>query len=51
MAGPWFTVHRSSSDWHFVDTLWLSNGRVDGKGRVEFRVSLKPFAAEARDAR
>jgi hypothetical protein len=51
VAGPWFTVQRDSSDWHTLDTLWLSNGEEDIKARVEVRVSLEPLpGAEANDA-
>jgi hypothetical protein len=43
VGGPWFTVQESSSNWQVLDSLWLSNGQVDVKARVEVRVSLEGF--------
>lgn len=41
MAGPWFTVQRTADDWHVLDTIWLSNGKTNDRGRVELRVELE----------
>lgn len=41
MAGPWFTVQKSNSDWKLMDTIWLSNAGKNDKARVELRVVLE----------
>ena len=46
MAGPWFTVRHTDDDWTTLDSLWLSNGRVDDKARVDVRVRLDDPAEE-----
>ena len=41
MAGPWFTVQKSGSDWETLDTIWISDGQQDCIGRIEIRVELE----------
>jgi len=40
VAGPWFTVQTSGSDWKLLDTIWISNGKENAKARVELKVEL-----------
>jgi len=40
VAGPWFTVHRTGSGWQELGQVWISNGKEDGKGRIEIRIQL-----------
>lgn len=41
MAGPWFTVHESGSDWQELGTVWISNGTRDCQGVIEIKVQLE----------
>ena len=41
MGGPWFTVQQSGSRWQEIGSLWLSNGEIDGKARLQIRVSFE----------
>ncbi len=41
MAGPWFTVLESGREWHEISKIWISNGQVDCKGRIEVRIRLR----------
>ena len=34
-------VTKSGSPWHTVDSLWLSNGKTDGKATLQLRVSFE----------
>jgi hypothetical protein len=40
VAGPWFTVQKSSDTWHTVDRIWISNGRKNSQARVEIKLKL-----------
>jgi len=41
VAGPWFTVHRSGSDWQEMGKVWISNGKEDCRGRLEIKIELE----------
>ncbi len=41
MAGPWFAVIEDDSDWHQLDTIWISNGENDCRGRIEVRIEME----------
>ncbi len=41
MAGPWFTVRESGSDWHTLDHIWLSDGKTNDRARVDIRIELE----------
>ena len=41
MAGPWFTVQESGSDWHRLDTVSLSNGNENSLASIEIRLELE----------
>ena len=41
MAGPWFTVLKSGSDWQQLESIWISNGSDHEKVTVEIRVQLE----------
>ena len=41
MAGPWFTVVKSGDDWQQLDTIWISDGKNDCRGRIEVRLELE----------
>ena len=41
MAGPWFAVHESGSDWQKLDHIWISNGAEDCEGHVEIKIELE----------
>lgn len=47
MAGPWFMVQRSGSDWQTLSEIWLSDGAHSEKGRVEIRVTLQVPGADS----
>ena len=40
MAGPWFTVQKSS-EWKVIDKIWISNAGKNARARVELRVELE----------
>jgi len=41
VAGPWFAVHQSGSDWQKLDQVWISNGDEDCQGQIEIRIELE----------
>jgi hypothetical protein len=41
VAGPWFTVQKSGSDWQLMETIWISNAGKTAKARAELRVELE----------
>lgn len=41
MAGPWFTVQESGSDWQELGRVWISDGQQDCMGRIEIRLELE----------
>ncbi len=41
MAGPWFAVRESASDWQALGTVWISDGgTLDGAATLELRERL-----------
>jgi len=40
VAGPWFMVQASGSDWQEMGQVWISNGSQDCKGRIEIKVEM-----------
>ncbi|QDU93661.1 hypothetical protein [Lignipirellula cremea] len=42
MAGPWFTVHQTGSDWQDLGSVWISDGATDQHGMFQIRVELLP---------
>lgn len=40
VAGPWFAVHQSGSDWQLFDHAWISDGQMDQPVKIEFRLRL-----------
>jgi hypothetical protein len=40
VAGPWFTVQKSGSDWETLDTIWLSNGKRGEQAKVQIRLRI-----------
>lgn len=41
MAGPWFTVQQTGSDWHTVENVWISNGEKTDNVQVQIRLELQ----------
>ena len=41
MAGPWFTVLESGTEWHPIDTLLISDGGAHERARLEIRIELE----------
>jgi hypothetical protein len=42
VAGPWFTVQESGSDWQHLETIWLSDGAQEQTPvRVEIKLRLE----------
>ena len=41
VAGPWFTVQQTGSDWETLDRIWLSNGDRDDPAQVQVRLRLE----------
>ena len=41
MAGPWFTVRESGSEWQELGRVWLSDGAHDGGASLQYRVRLE----------
>lgn len=46
MAGPWFAVQKSKSDWKQLDNIWISNNGENARARVELRVELEGVGDE-----
>ena len=46
MAGPWFTVQPSGSDWQTLETIWLSNGPEHTQVQVQMRLALAEAPSE-----
>lgn len=43
MAGPWFAVRESGSDWAPFGRVWMSDGGgSDEAGTLEMKVVLRP---------
>ena len=40
MAGPWFTVQESGSQWQKLGQVWISNGDKDCKGQIEIKLEM-----------
>lgn len=39
VAGPWFTVEQQNR-WQRYETIWISNGADNLRGRLEIHLSL-----------
>ncbi|MBW3542006.1 MAG: hypothetical protein KY476_17185 [Planctomycetes bacterium] len=51
MAGPWFTVQRSSeAEWQVLDHIWVSNGEASARATVELHVEFAPVDEAAAGA-
>jgi hypothetical protein len=46
VAGPWFVVYRSGSDWQYMGDVWISNGKTDCKGKFYVRGTLSEYESE-----
>lgn len=46
MAGPWFTVRKSNSDFAKFGELWISNGTTSERAVLEYKVRFESVAAD-----
>ena len=46
VAGPWFTVRQSGSDWEDFGQVWLSDGgNEDGVAMLQLKLTLQAARA------
>ena len=47
VAGPWFMVQESGSNWQTIDNIWISNGAKNSRARVDFRIEFEEVNHES----